>query len=218
MCLCRSHKLKPCFLKIKFDYCNNRTFWFLAKSSTRKILPIRVTLQCYKLMFSLLWYVHAIDRFSNVIGILFLVQNFRKYSTGRGSSVSSDATWDASGTEIDSLARHILSLRYGHEYISTAIRPLPQIQEILAKECTLSTGKLIQGGLPSNSVVRINGRPDMTSTIYCRREASYQGNETEKMTHNTRYDVKESFVNSLHVYFEHAEREILNHSCVNNMK
>ena len=36
----------------------------------------------------------------------------------------------------------------------------------MAKECTLSTGKLSLGGLPRNSVVRITDRPDMTSAVY----------------------------------------------------
>ena len=42
--------------------------------------------------------------------------------------------------------RHILSWRLGHENISTAILPLPLIQEeqlsVTGKECALSTGKL----------------------------------------------------------------------------
>ena len=33
----------------------------------------------------------------------------------------------------------------------------------MSKECKLSTGKLPLGGLPRNSVVRINDHPDMTS-------------------------------------------------------
>ena len=45
------------------------------------------------------------------------------------SSVGCDAPWDASGTEIDPRVRRILSLRFGHENISTAILPVPLIQE-----------------------------------------------------------------------------------------
>ena len=36
----------------------------------------------------------------------------------------------------------------------------------MAKECTLSTGKLPPGGLPRNSVVRLIDYPDMTSAVY----------------------------------------------------
>ena len=37
--------------------------------------------------------------------------------------------WHVSGTEFDPYARHILSWRRDHENISTAILPLPLIQE-----------------------------------------------------------------------------------------
>ena len=49
--------------------------------------------------------------------------------TGRGSSIGSVFTWHASGPEFDPHVRHILSWRLGHENISTAIFPLPLIQE-----------------------------------------------------------------------------------------
>ena len=66
--------------------------------------------------------------------------------TGCGSSIGSEFAWYASGPEFDPHVRHILSWRLGHENISTAILPLPLIQEsscqLLAKECALSTGKL----------------------------------------------------------------------------
>ena len=39
--------------------------------------------------------------------------------------------------------------------------------QLMAKEYTLSTGKLPQGGLPRNSVVRITDSPDLTSAVYC---------------------------------------------------
>ena len=42
----------------------------------------------------------------------------------------------------------------------------------MAKDCTLSTGKLPLGGLPSNSVVRINDHPNMTSAVYRGRKAT----------------------------------------------
>ena len=64
--------------------------------------------------------------------------------TGRGSSIGGEFAWHASGPEFDSHVRLILSWRLGHENISTAILPLPLIQEeqLLAKDCALSTGKL----------------------------------------------------------------------------
>ena len=49
--------------------------------------------------------------------------------TGRGSSTGSVSAWHASGPEFDPRVRHILSWRLGHEKISTAILPLPLIQE-----------------------------------------------------------------------------------------
>ena len=48
---------------------------------------------------------------------------------GRGSSIGSEFAWHASGPEFDPHVRHILSWRLGHENISTAILPLPLIQE-----------------------------------------------------------------------------------------
>ena len=50
-------------------------------------------------------------------------------SSGRGSSIGSEFAWHASGPEFDPHVRHILSCRLGHENISTAILPLPLIQE-----------------------------------------------------------------------------------------
>ena len=49
--------------------------------------------------------------------------------TGRCSSIGSVFAWHASGPEFDPHVRHILSWRLGHENISTAILPLPLIQE-----------------------------------------------------------------------------------------
>ena len=49
--------------------------------------------------------------------------------TGRGSSIGSEFAWHASGPEFYPHVRHILSWRLGHENISTAILPLPLIQE-----------------------------------------------------------------------------------------
>ena len=58
----------------------------------------------------------------------FTVQN-TKVGTGRGSSIGSEFAWHASGPEFDSHVRHNFSWRLGHENISTAILPLPLIQE-----------------------------------------------------------------------------------------
>ena len=55
--------------------------------------------------------------------------HFPKIGAGRGSSIGSVSAWHASGPEFDPHVRHILSLRLGHEQISTAILPLPLIQE-----------------------------------------------------------------------------------------
>ena len=46
-----------------------------------------------------------------------------------GGSIGSVSAWHASGPELDHHVRHILSSRLGHEKISTAILPLPLIQE-----------------------------------------------------------------------------------------
>ena len=48
---------------------------------------------------------------------------------GRGSSIGSVSAWHASGPEFDLHVRLILSWRLGHETFSTAILPLPLIQE-----------------------------------------------------------------------------------------
>ena len=54
--------------------------------------------------------------------------NFLMSFTGGGSSVSSEAAWDASGFEINHVWL-ILLLRFNHENISLTILPLPLIQE-----------------------------------------------------------------------------------------
>ena len=48
---------------------------------------------------------------------------------GRGSSIGSAFAMHASGPEFEPHVRHNLSWRLGHENISTAILPLPLIQE-----------------------------------------------------------------------------------------
>ena len=52
------------------------------------------------------------------------------FLTGHGgSSIGSEFAWQASGPEFDPHVRHILSWRFGHENISTAILLLLLIQE-----------------------------------------------------------------------------------------
>ena len=60
---------------------------------------------------------------------LFTLGFYFSLATGRGSSIGSEFAWHASGPEFDPHVRHILSWRLGHENISTAILPLPLIQE-----------------------------------------------------------------------------------------
>ena len=66
------------------------------------------------------------DSSAMVEGYVFFYLCFK---TGRGSSIGSEFAWHASGPEFDPYVRHILSWRLGHENISTAILPLPLIQE-----------------------------------------------------------------------------------------
>ena len=49
--------------------------------------------------------------------------------TGRGSSIGSVSAWRASGPEFDPHVQQMFLWRLGHEKISTAILPLPLIQE-----------------------------------------------------------------------------------------
>ena len=46
----------------------------------------------------------------------------------------------------------------------------------MAREFTLSIGKLIQESLPKNRVVRINDLRDMASAVYRGRKTRYQRN------------------------------------------
>ena len=63
-------------------------------------------------------------------------------STGSVSLIGSVPAWHVSGPEFDPHVRHIISWRLGHEKISTAILPLPLIQEEQLSVCALSTDKL----------------------------------------------------------------------------
>ena len=70
------------------------------------------------------------------------------------------SAWHESGPEFDPHFRHILSWRLGHEKISTAILPLPLIQEEQLSVTGERMCKLVNclGGLPRNSVVRVTDR------------------------------------------------------------
>ena len=48
------------------------------------------------------------------------------------------------------------------------------ICQLMAKRCAFSTGNLLRGGLPRNSVDRITDRPNMTSAVYHGCKASTQ--------------------------------------------
>ena len=66
-------------------------------------------------------------------------------TTGQGSSIGCASTWYVYGRGFGPhVWQNILSLRFGHEKISTTILTLPLIQEgqLLAKDCALSTAKL----------------------------------------------------------------------------
>ena len=47
--------------------------------------------------------------------------------------------------------------------------------------CALSTGYLLRGGLPRNSVGRITDRPDMTSAVDRGRKTSTQTNKQKAL-------------------------------------
>ena len=92
-------------------------FFFFYRSSikipqiqTPENIPL-IILKGVTIYFVILWY-----QFANAI-------------TGRGSSIGSEFAWHASSPEFVPHVQHILSWRLGHENISTAILPLPLIQE-----------------------------------------------------------------------------------------
>ena len=97
-----------------------------------------------RMMLEALSKLHRFSAGCYVLCPRFEVSHFTTPHTGRGISIGSEFAWHASGPEFDPHHRHILSWRLGHENISTAILLLPLIQEeqLLAKECALSTGKL----------------------------------------------------------------------------
>ena len=83
-----------------------------------------------------LWALSLVVSFVMAALLIYLLFNIGEetlYSptnlTGCGTSIGSVFAWHASGPEFDPRARHILSWRLGHENISTAILPLPLIQE-----------------------------------------------------------------------------------------
>ena len=77
-----------------------------------------------KIKFKALMIYNVIDT-----SLMFKMVYVGQQATGRGSSIGSEFAWYASGPEFDPHVRHILPWRLGHENISTAILPLPLIQE-----------------------------------------------------------------------------------------
>ena len=67
-------------------------------------------------------------KWSSIKDIVF-VQTSHFDWVGNGSSIGSVSAWHANGPEFDPHVRHLLSWRLGHEKISTAILPLPLIQD-----------------------------------------------------------------------------------------
>ena len=80
--------------------------------------------------------------FKNKLKLLYPLCQFTPLTAGRDSSIGSVSAWHASGPEFDPHDLHILSWRFGHENIFTAILPFSLIQEEQLSECALSTGKL----------------------------------------------------------------------------
>ena len=66
---------------------------------------------------------------SSMLILFYTIQVIPNIWTGRGSSIGSEFAWHVNGLRFNSHVRHILSWRLGHENISTAILPLPLIQE-----------------------------------------------------------------------------------------
>ena len=60
----------------------------------------------------------------------------------------------------------------------------------MVKECALSTGKLPLGGLPRNSVVRINDRPEMTSAVKLTVDVKHQFNQPTFVRKGILFSVK----------------------------
>ena len=85
-------------------------------------------------------------RVAFVVGCSDLTSFSTIFQTGRSSSNGSVSAWHASGPEFDPHVRHILSWRLGHEKLSTAILPLPLIQEeqlsVTGERMCTNTGKL----------------------------------------------------------------------------
>ena len=52
-----------------------------------------------------------------------------------------------------------------------------RICQLMVKECVLSTGNLLQGGLPRNSVDRLTDCPDMTSAVNGHKASTHPANQ-----------------------------------------
>ena len=90
-------------------------------------------------------------------------QNKRQYvHSGCSSSIGNVSAWHASGPEFDPHVRHILSWRFGHEKISTAIPPPPLIQEeqlsVAGERMCTKYQLTAYEAFPGDSVVRVTDR------------------------------------------------------------
>ena len=70
----------------------------------------------------------------------------------------------------------------------------------MAKECTLSTGKLPPRGLPRNSVSRINDRPEKTSAVCRRRKPTNQNIHTVYTQNKFEYSVFPQIFSTMSIY------------------
>ena len=89
---------------------------------------------------------------SKVLKNSIMFKQSHKDHTGRGSSIGSEFAWHASGPEFDPHVRHTLSWRLGHENISTAILPLPLIQE---EQLSVTGERMCTKYWPRNGVARL---------------------------------------------------------------
>ena len=98
-------------------------------------------------------------------------------SVGRYSSVGSVVAWELRGTAINPRVREDLVMKIFLRSFFLFRCFKESVCQLKAKRCALSTGNLLRGGLPRNSVDRITVRLDMTSAVYSGRKASTQTNK-----------------------------------------
>ena len=88
--------------------------------------------------------------------------------------------WESRGTAIDPHVPHIFFVPEDL-VMKIFLRPFflfrwfkKSNDQLMVKECALSTGNLLRGGLPRSSVDRITDRPDMTLAVDRGRKALTQ--------------------------------------------